>query len=35
MRGEALGWTDHRADPAAAAALTVAAFPDAGLDLPT
>ncbi|MEM7642913.1 MAG: ABC transporter substrate-binding protein [Pseudomonadota bacterium] len=35
MRGEVLGWTDYQADPAAAAALTVEMFPDAGLDLPT
>ncbi len=35
MRGETMGWNDYRADPAAAAALTVEMFPDAGLDLPT
>ena len=35
MRGEVMGWTDYLADPAAAAALTVEAFPDAGLDLET
>ncbi|QYK41475.1 MAG: ABC transporter substrate-binding protein [Paracoccaceae bacterium] len=35
MRGELRGWTDYRADPAAAAALTVALHPDQGLDLPT
>ncbi len=35
LRGEVRGWTDYHADPAAAAALTVAMFPDAGLDLPT
>lgn len=35
MRGEVMGWNDYKADPAAAAALTVQMFPDAGLDLPT
>ena len=35
LRGEVKGWTDYQADPDAAAALTVAMFPDAGLDLPT
>jgi ABC-type nitrate/sulfonate/bicarbonate transport system substrate-binding protein len=35
MKGEVMGWNDYLADPAAAAALTVAMFPDAGLDLPT
>lgn len=35
MRGEVMGWTDYEADPAAAAALTVEMFPDAGLDLAT
>lgn len=35
MRGEARGWDAYRADPDAAAALTVGMFPDAGLDLPT
>lgn len=35
LRGEIRGWTDYQADPAAAAALTLAMFPDAGLDLPT
>ncbi len=35
MRGEVAGWTDYQADPAAAAALTIEMFPDAGLDLPT
>ncbi len=35
MRGEVMGWNDYLADPAAAAALTVEMFPDAGLDLPT
>ncbi|MFN4157796.1 MAG: ABC transporter substrate-binding protein [Gemmobacter sp.] len=35
LRGEALGWMDYLADPAAAAALTVAAYPDQGLDLST
>ena len=35
LQGEVKGWTDYQSDPAAAAALTVAMFPDAGLDLPT
>lgn len=35
LRGEVRGWNDYLADPRAAAALTVAMFPDAGLDLPT
>jgi NitT/TauT family transport system substrate-binding protein len=35
MRGEVRGWMDYKADPRAAAALTVQMFPDAGLDLPT
>ncbi|WP_425053339.1 ABC transporter substrate-binding protein [Psychromarinibacter sp. S121] len=35
MTGEVRGWEDYQADPAAAAALTVEMFPDAGLDLPT
>ena len=35
MRGEIMGWTDYRADPKAAAALTVEMYPDQGLDLPT
>lgn len=35
MKGEARGWTEYQADPAAAARLTVEMFPDAGLDLPT
>lgn len=35
MAGEARGWQACRADPDAAAALTVQMFPDAGLDLPT
>jgi NitT/TauT family transport system substrate-binding protein len=35
MKGEVRGWMDYKADPAAAAALTVEMFPDAGLDLPT
>lgn len=35
MRGEVRGWMDYKADPKAAAALTVQMFPDAGLDLPT
>lgn len=35
LKGEVMGWTDYLADPAAAAALTVDIFPDAGLDLET
>lgn len=35
MRGEVRGWQAYRADTDAAAALTVRAYPDAGLDLPT
>ncbi|MDF0598482.1 ABC transporter substrate-binding protein [Psychromarinibacter halotolerans] len=35
MTGEIRGWEDYKAAPAAAAALTVEMFPDAGLDLPT
>ncbi|WP_295532407.1 ABC transporter substrate-binding protein [uncultured Thioclava sp.] len=35
LRGEIHGWSDYLADPAAAAALTVKMFPDAGLDLKT
>ena len=35
MRGELRGWTDYQADPAAAADLTLAMFPDAGLDRET
>ena len=35
MRGEVAGWEAYRADAAAAAALTLEMFPDAGLDLPT
>lgn len=35
MRGELRGWEAFRADTAAAAELTVAMFPDAGMDLPT
>jgi ABC-type nitrate/sulfonate/bicarbonate transport system substrate-binding protein len=35
LRGEARGWEDFRKDTDAAAALTVARFPDAGLDLET
>lgn len=35
LRGEVMGWNDYQADPAAAAALTVEMFPDAGLDLDT
>jgi NitT/TauT family transport system substrate-binding protein len=35
MKGETRGWDVYREDPAAAAALTIAAYPDAGLDLET
>ena len=35
LRGEILGWQDHKADPATAAQITVDRFPDAGLDLET
>jgi NitT/TauT family transport system substrate-binding protein len=35
MRGEARGWDAYRSDTDAAAALTLAKFPDAGLDLDT
>lgn len=35
LRGELRGWTEYQADPAAAAALTLDMFPDAGLDLET
>jgi len=35
LRGEARGWEAYRADTAAAAALTLEMFPDAGLDLAT
>lgn len=35
MRGEVMGWNDYRADPKAAAALTLEMYPDQGLDLPT
>lgn len=35
MSGEVRGWEAYRADTAAAAALTLELFPDAGLDLPT
>ncbi|NHF72009.1 ABC transporter substrate-binding protein [Paracoccus xiamenensis] len=35
MAGEVRGWDACRADPGAAAELTLAMFPDAGLDLPT
>jgi ABC-type nitrate/sulfonate/bicarbonate transport system substrate-binding protein len=35
MKGEVRGWMDYKADPRAAAALTVQMFPDAGLELPT
>jgi ABC-type nitrate/sulfonate/bicarbonate transport system substrate-binding protein len=33
LRGEIKGWQDYKADPAAAAKLTVDRFPDAGFDL--
>ncbi|MEO3999933.1 ABC transporter substrate-binding protein [Mesorhizobium sp. CAU 1732] len=33
LRGEARGWNEFRADPDAAAQLTVDMFPDAGLDI--
>ena len=32
LRGESRGWEEYRANPAAAADLTVAMFPDLGLD---
>jgi len=35
MRGEVHGWNDYKADPRAAAALTLDMYPDQGLDLPT
>lgn len=35
MRGEVLGWNDYKANPKAAAALTLEMYPDQGLDLPT
>lgn len=35
MRGEVMGWNDYKADPKAAAALTIELHPDQGLDLPT
>jgi NitT/TauT family transport system substrate-binding protein len=35
LRGEVQGWADYQADTAAAAALTLEMFPDAGLDLAT
>jgi ABC-type nitrate/sulfonate/bicarbonate transport system substrate-binding protein len=35
LRGEVRGWEAYRTDTDAAAALTIAMFPDAGLDLPT
>jgi NitT/TauT family transport system substrate-binding protein len=35
MKGEVEGWNAYREDTAAAAALTIEMFPDAGLDLPT
>ncbi|HBS99591.1 MAG TPA: twin-arginine translocation pathway signal protein [Citreicella sp.] len=35
LRGELRGWEAYRQDTAAAAALTLQMFPDAGLDLPT
>jgi ABC-type nitrate/sulfonate/bicarbonate transport system substrate-binding protein len=35
MAGEVRGWNDYKADPKAAAALTLEMYPDQGLDLPT
>ena len=35
FRGDAQGWQLYKADPQAAADLTVKAYPDAGLDLET
>ena len=35
MRGEVRGWNDYKADPKAAAALTLEMYPEQGLDLPT
>lgn len=35
MRGEVRGWDDYKADPKAAAALTLEMYADQGLDLPT
>ncbi len=35
IAGEVLGWQAYRADTDAAAELTLASYPDAGLDLPT
>jgi NitT/TauT family transport system substrate-binding protein len=35
MKGEVRGWNAYREDTAAAAALTMELYPDAGLDLPT
>jgi NitT/TauT family transport system substrate-binding protein len=35
MRGEVRGWNDYKADPKAAAALTLEMHPEQGLDLPT
>ncbi|UJW86215.1 ABC transporter substrate-binding protein [Devosia sp. SL43] len=35
MRGEVNGWNDYKADPKAAASLTLELYPDQGLDLPT
>ncbi|MGR3823435.1 MAG: ABC transporter substrate-binding protein [Salipiger marinus] len=35
LRGELRGWEAYRQDTAAAAALTLQMYPDAGLDLPT
>ncbi|WP_449395443.1 ABC transporter substrate-binding protein [Devosia riboflavina] len=35
MRGEVRGWDDYKADPKAAAALTLEMYPGQGLDLPT
>lgn len=35
MTGEVMGWNDYKADTAAATDLTLAAYPDQGLDRPT
>jgi NitT/TauT family transport system substrate-binding protein len=35
LKGEVRGWVDYKADTDAAAALTIALYPDAGLDLET
>ncbi|RYE60917.1 MAG: twin-arginine translocation pathway signal protein [Hyphomicrobiales bacterium] len=35
MAGEVRGWNDYKADPKAAAALTIEMYPEQGLDLPT